>query len=117
MTNKYYKQLIFTNHALKRMRDRSISPDAIWRVLQHPDRVQQEDKPGSSRFIRTLSGRQYQVVGTYLPKEKRTLIISVWVRGEEDRQPLLWALLTLPIRALWWLARLLWRIVAKLFER
>ena len=105
MRTKYYKQLIFTNHAVDRMADRSISADAVWRVLQHPERTQREAKANTTRFIRTLDGRTYHIIGTYLPKERKTLIVSVWVRGENDRQPLVWQVITAPFRLLWWVVR------------
>lgn len=105
MRTKYYKQLIFTNHAMDRMEQRAISPDAVWRVLQHPSRTLQESKPNTTRFIRTLGDRTYHIIGTYLPKERKTLIVSVWVRGEQDREPLVWQLLTAPFRLIWWAIR------------
>lgn len=101
MRNKYYKRLIFTNHALDRMQYRRVSQEAVWRVLQHPDRVEPEEKPGSYRFIRILRGRQYQIIGVHLANEKKTLIISVWVRGEEDRPSLWWLVLRWPLQLLW----------------
>lgn len=101
--SKFYKNLVFTNHALDRMKQRSVSADAVWRVLQHPEFTKPEGKQNTTKFIRTINHRQYQVIGTYLPQEKKTLVVSVWVRGEEDRVPLIWQIISAPFRVLWWL--------------
>lgn len=106
-SSNFYKNLIFTNHALNRMKQRSISADSIWRVLQSPEISKPEGKQNTTKFIRTINQRQYQVIGTYLPKEKKTLIVSVWVRGEEDKVPLVWQIVTAPFKVLWWIVRTL----------
>lgn len=97
-----YKQLIFTDHALQRMQLRSVSKDAIWRVLQHPERTIPSDKPDSTKFIRTINDREYHIIGTYLPDQDKTLIISLWVRGEDDPDSFWWWAITAPFKALWW---------------
>ncbi len=95
-----YKQLIFSNHALERMGDRSISKDSVWQTVSQPDRSHPEEKPETARFIRTINDRTYHVVGRYLATERKTLIISVWVRGEDDAMPVAWWLITAPFRAI-----------------
>ena len=99
-----YKQLVFTNHALERMHSRRITKDAIWQTIHNPDRSIPEDKPDTARFIRTLSDRTYHAVATYLPDQKKTLVISAWVRGEEDAVPLVWRIITAPFTLVWWIA-------------
>ena len=106
--DREYKSLIFTKHALERMSDRSISQDAVWRVLQHPDHTRPEGKANTTRFIRQINSRTFHVIGTYLPEQKKTLIVSAWVRGEEDRVPLLWQVLVAPFRFVWWVVKKLW---------
>lgn len=96
-----YKNLIFTDHALNRMRMRTISQEAIWQTVHRPDRSKPEEKPNTTRFIRTVNDRTYHVVGTYLSEQDKTLVISTWVRGEEDQVPVGWQLLTLPFKLLW----------------
>ncbi len=93
-----YKNLIFTKHALNRMSERSISQHAVWQVLNQPDISRPEGKPNTTRFIRLLNDRKYHVVATYLPDQKRTLVVSTWVRGEEDAVPIVWQLLVLPFK-------------------
>ncbi|HEX7018041.1 MAG TPA: DUF4258 domain-containing protein [Patescibacteria group bacterium] len=98
-----YKNLVFTKHALERLNDRTITAEAVQRVIQAPDK--KFDNGGSTKFIRTLDDRKYHVVASYLKQEHTWLIISVWVRGEDDQQPLIWQLITLPFRFGWWLVK------------
>ena len=100
-----YNGFIFTKHALERLQLRSVSQDDVVKVLQKPERTESMDKPGSSKFIRTLNDRQIQVVAKYLSDQKKWLIVSVWVRGEEDPTPLVWQVITLPFRLVWWVLK------------
>lgn len=104
---KNYKNLIFTNHALERMSKRSISKDRIWEVVNHPSKVFDSNSNGSDKYskkyIRRINDRNYHVVATYLPKENKQLVISVWVRGEDDKLGLVWTLITLPFKIIWWI--------------
>jgi hypothetical protein len=80
--------IILTDHAKQRMRKRRLALSDIEKTVAHPERTSPGKKPGTVKFIRTLDGRLHQVVGTYLEKEKQWLILSVWVRGEDDRDGL-----------------------------
>ena len=101
-----YKNVVFTKHALERMSSRSISSHAIWEVISHPDRVKAEKKD-SRRYIKTLRNRRYFVVASYLPKENKYLVVSTWVRGEDDKESIAWILITLPFKLLWKLIKVL----------
>lgn len=91
--DKQYQNLIFTNHSLDRLKLRSVSQETVRQVLAHPDQTYPTDKPNSHKFVRHIHNRQIQVVATYLSNQNKWLIISVWVRGEEDPQSLVWQLL------------------------
>ena len=95
-----YKNIVFTKHALERMSSRSITTHSIWEVISHPDKVQSE-KNDSRRYIKMLRGRKYFVVANYLQSEKKYLVVSTWVRGEDDKEPIAWILITLPFKILW----------------
>lgn len=100
-----YQGFIFTKHALERLGGRSITKDSVVSVLRHPDSSKPTGKQNTTKFIRTLNGRLIHVVATYLPDQKKWLVISVWVRGENDRVPLIWRILTAPFKLVWWLCR------------
>ncbi|MBU0974323.1 DUF4258 domain-containing protein [Patescibacteria group bacterium] len=106
MSNSY-KNIIFTKHALERMDKRSISKDKIWQVVNHPDKTftpksaDKNDSGGyknnignskkvSRKYLKKISDRKYQAIATYLPKEKKYLVISTCVRGEDDKQNIIW---------------------------
>ena len=77
-------QIILTKHALSRGKQRYVTHERIEQALMNPDK-QFDLEDGKTKFIRVLNERQFQVVATYLPKEDKWLVISAWVRGEEDR--------------------------------
>ncbi len=79
-------KIIYSSHAQVRMKKRRLSPISI----------DCSTKSGQQKFIKQQGSRLYHVVATYLSEQKAYLVISAWVRGEEDRPPLLWRLLTLP---------------------
>ncbi len=100
-----YQGFIFTAHALERLATRSITQDMAVRVLKQPEVTQPTDKPNTTKFIATVHNRLIHVVATYLHDQKKWLVISVWVRGEEDQPPLMWKLITLPFKALWYVVK------------
>lgn len=101
---EHFKNIIFTKHALARMDKRSISFDKIWSVINHPDKSFKRDNK-SKKFIKKINDRNYHAIATYLPDEEKFLIISAWVRGEDDKQSFIWILLTLPFRIGWWIIK------------
>jgi hypothetical protein len=94
-----YKNLVFTDHALQRMKLRRITEAMIASAVQKPDdKVLESD--GDTRFIRAIKNRPLHVVSAYLPDENKWLVKSVWVRGEDDPEPW-WKILALfPLRLL-----------------
>lgn len=96
-----YKNIILTTHAAERLRQRSISEYIVAAVIEHPDKSYTE-KNNSKKFIRTYNGRRYHVVAQWKPSEQKWLIVSAWVRGENDSEPLSTTLILLPFRVIWW---------------
>lgn len=90
------KNIILTNHAEQRMKLRRITPEMIAKTIQKPDEREPETD-GDIKFIRTLEKRPVHVVAKYLDDEKKWLVKSVWVRGEDDPKPLWLRLIMLPI--------------------
>ncbi len=105
--DKNYHNLVFTDHALERIRLRTISQDQVRQVLLNPDKEFPNDKSGQTKFIRRINTRIIHVVGKYLTDQKKWLIISVWVRGENDPVPLVWKLITLPFKIIAKIARII----------
>jgi hypothetical protein len=80
------KHIIYTDHAGQHMKLRRISPAMVAAALDKPERsVPAND--GDTRFIRTVNKREVRVVSHYLPDERAWLVVSTWVRGEDDPLP------------------------------
>jgi len=109
-------KITLSKHALQRARLRKMELYAIEQLILFPDQ-KTELEDDKFKFQKNISGRQNQAVATWLAKENKWLIISVWVRGEEDELPLAWRIIILPLQVLWWLlsfvGQSLWQIVAK----
>lgn len=114
--NREYHGFIFTTHALERLQARSVSQDAIVATLQHPDWTRPEPKANTTKFAKTVDHRAIQVIATWLPDKKQWLIVSVWVRGEEDKEPFSWLLITWPFRVLVWLLKFLAGFISKKYR-
>lgn len=99
-----YKNLIFTKHGLNRMLERSITAESVYQTVSYPNKEKNEGR-GSKKFVRTISGRKYHVIAQWKSIEQKWLIISVWVRGENDRVPLSVQIVLLPFRLLWWVIK------------
>lgn len=94
-----YKNVVFTNHAEERMQLRRISKRMVATTVNRPDSKENETD-GDIKFSKVIKKRKVQVVAYYLPDEKKWLVKSTWVRGEDDPQPLLQRLLSAIFRTL-----------------
>ena len=103
-----YKNLVFTKHAWERLNDRSLNKDSIHQTVSFPDKTFHNQK--NFKFIRTIRGRKIHVVATPIENNKY-LIISTWVRGEKDKEPFIWQLITLPFKITWWILKAIWTAV------
>jgi hypothetical protein len=97
--NKHYKSIIFTDHALERLEGRSITQDMVYRVVT--DYSNKYPKGNTTKFIKTVNNRKVHVVAQYLKDENKWLVISVWIRGEDDKTPLAWRIITFPFWLIW----------------
>ena len=112
-----YHQLIFTDHALERLRLRSLSKAQVEQVITQPDQTQAGKKAGTIKFLKTLHQRQIQVIASKLKTEDKWLVVSVWVRGEADPVPLMWQLITLPFKIIAKIARIILSYIKKIVTR
>ena len=116
-----YKNIIFTNHAFDRIKNRSISKHAVYETINHSDKKQSKSE-SATKYIKTIKDRKYHVVAKYQADQRKYLVISTWVRGEDDQLPLIWQLITLPFKLAWellklqlWIFKFLWKILKKLW--
>lgn len=92
-----YKNLVFTNHAYHRALQRSVTMYQIFQAINYPKKKICLKK-NKYKFFKTINQRHYQIVAKHLSKSKQWLVISVWVRGEEDKLPLSWQVISFPFR-------------------
>ncbi len=111
--DKYYQNLIFTNHALDRLKLRSISQRQVQQTLAHPEKIFPSDKPNQIKFISTFNDRTIHVVAKHLKDQDKWLIISVWVRGEDDSIPLIWKVISFPFKIIAKIAKIILSYIKK----
>jgi len=109
-------KIILSKHALERAKSRKIATPLIEKIILDPDQTFNL-KDGKFKFIKNLDDRHYQVVAAQIKKENKWLVISVWVRGEDDRAPFVWILITAPFRLLWYLLKNLFQIFLFIIAR
>lgn len=108
-----YHQLVFTNHALERLRLRSLSQAQVEQVITQPDQIQPGKKADTTKFLKTLNQRRIQVIASKLKAKDKWLIISVWVRGETDPVPFVWRLITFPFQIIAKIAKIILSYIKK----
>lgn len=69
--------VIWTNHALQRLKERNISQGDAWATFSHPQESQYAQTKGGWVFYRNWNGYQIEVVATQNEK-KEWVILSVW---------------------------------------
>ncbi len=106
-----HRSIIFTNHAWQRLDDRTITADMVVETINYPEKTFPQN--GSTKFIRTLSSRKVHVVAERNPSTKQWVVISTWIRGEEDRVPLMWQIITAPFKLVWWLLKKLVKMIGQ----
>ncbi len=84
LPNSQYPGVRFSIHARERMELRKIHPNEVRETLFYPQETYPDDEE-KVKFIKKLSHRYpIHVIGRFLPEENTWLIVTVWVRGEED---------------------------------
>ncbi|HJY98592.1 MAG TPA: DUF4258 domain-containing protein [Patescibacteria group bacterium] len=81
--------VIWTNHAIDRMRQRGIKQGDAWAAWRNPEQTRQGEKKGIWVYYRTYGNERIEVVATQ-NERKEWVILSVWSRkqsGKNDRNP------------------------------
>lgn len=90
--------------------------NSIYETVKNPDKKQSKGE-SKQKYFKTIRDRNYQVIATYKPDQRKYLVISAWVRGEDDKQSLVWILITAPFKVLFWIIKLLLKIIWKLLKK
>ena len=102
--------IILTKHARERIAQRRMTVLGVEETVLEPDK-KIKLKDGQVKFVKQQGTRLYQVVTTYKEKEHAWLVLSAWVRGEDDPEDLLWVILTAPVKLLWKLMKFLGKVL------
>lgn len=73
-----YGGVIWTNHAIEKMRDRGLSQDKAFEAFKHPDKTFPAKKPHALEFRKRFNGSFITVIA--LQNEKNEwVVISAWI--------------------------------------
>ncbi len=78
-----HQTVVFTKHARERMDLRRINEDMIIQIMRKPNAMHNLED-GKIKFIGKAMGAKVHAIGKPIPEENKWLVISLWVRGEED---------------------------------
>src|SRR5690554_5519069 len=74
--NNSYKGVVWTNHALQRLKERGISQSDAWYVFSRPDQSRYAQTKGAWIYYKNLDDQKIEVVAK--KDEGKWIILSVW---------------------------------------
>lgn len=77
--DKNYGGVIWTNHALQRLKERGISQGDAWATFNRPDQSRYAEAKGAWVYYKTYPGQKIEVVAKKNEKNE-WLILSVWTK-------------------------------------
>jgi hypothetical protein len=77
--DSHFGNVIWTNHVLKRLRERGISQSDAWATWRNPQESRRGKVPGSRIYYRKYKGNQIEVVAKQNERHE-WVILSVWSR-------------------------------------
>ena len=80
MYKQNFKGVIFTNHAISRMRERGIKQGDAWATWKNPDNSRYSKRKDTWIYYRTWKDQKIEVVAKKNEK-KEWIIISVWSKN------------------------------------
>ncbi|KKQ96111.1 hypothetical protein A3E15_02025 [Candidatus Woesebacteria bacterium RIFCSPHIGHO2_12_FULL_42_9] len=78
--DKGFGGVIWTNHALDRMKDRGIKQGDAWATWRNPEQSREANIPGAWIYFRTYGSERIEVVAKKNEKSE-WVILSVWSRS------------------------------------
>ena len=86
MYSRNFGGVIWTNHALDRLKDRNISQGDAWAAFSRPDQSRRAESPNAWVYYKTFKNTRLEVVAK---KNERGewIILSVWLRRSDYVKP------------------------------
>lgn len=92
MSKNEYNGLIFTNHALERMRERGITQEKMWQTYKNPD-TQNERKHNTTERRKKFGNSEISIIFTHNERNE-AIVVSCWVEpplpGSKDAKEKEW---------------------------
>lgn len=79
MANNHYRNLIFTNHALERLKDRKLSELTAWEAFNNPDASSPGKQPGTTEYKKHFGKSTVTVIATQNEKKDGWVVLSAWI--------------------------------------
>lgn len=83
--NKNFGGVIWTNHAIERMRERGIKQGDAWAVWRRPDQSKYAKSKGAWVYYKTWGDTKIEVVAKK-NERKEWVILSVWSKKVFDKK-------------------------------
>lgn len=83
--DRYFGGVVWTDHALRRLRQRGIKQGDAWATWKRPEQSKKALREGQFIFYRNYAGEMIEVVSGKDAKGK-TVILSVWSRQVHRRK-------------------------------
>lgn len=78
MYSRRYGGLIWTNHAMKRLKERGLSQEDAWYAYRHPDSTSKDSENNSIKYEKKVHDSMISII--IKENEKRELIVlSCWI--------------------------------------
>ena len=78
-----HETVVFSKHAKERLDLRRIGEDMVIQVMRKPTASHKIDD-GKIKFVGKSMGAKVHAICKPLPEENKWLVITLWVRGEDD---------------------------------
>ena len=77
MSDKFFGKVIWTNHALAKLKERGIKQGDAWATWRRPDQSEYAKTKGAWVYYRTYGNQKIEVVAKQNEK-RQWVILSVW---------------------------------------
>jgi hypothetical protein len=83
LPNINHETVVFTKHARERLELRRLSEDTAIQIMRNPKQTYELDD-GKIKFVGKKQAMKIHTICKPIPEENKWVVISVWVRGEDD---------------------------------
>lgn len=78
MYSRMYGGLIWTNHAIERLKERGLTQEDAWYAYKHPDSMNIDTKNGSIKYEKKYNDSEINIIIKENDK-KEIIVLSCWI--------------------------------------